>query len=118
MLLSKLVKRLGSYVPKLIRVNISGNIVSWKTARLETHNMEISEHRVADLCEPQKPFYAVIATWQPMWEMKKNCDKLNGELPKWDNSPGLMKELEGLTHKHGRLQNGNPFSINTSATSA
>lgn len=58
--------------------------------------MEQSEKILNDLCEPQKPFFAVIATYQPMWDMKANCDKLNGRMPKIDNSPSLRQELGRL----------------------
>ena len=85
-------------------VHISGNLVSWETAHLETHNMEHSEQNLREMCEPQKPFFAVIATWQPMWDMKMNCDKLNGQMPKMDNSPGLNMELERLIPQKRRPQ--------------
>ena len=83
---------------KYSSADLTGNVVSWlnESAYLETRNMEHSEKILNDLCEPQKPFFAVIPMYQPMWDMKANCDKLNGRMPKIDNSPSLRQELGRL----------------------
>ena len=58
--------------------------------------MERFDVNRADLCNDEKPLYAVLASERSMQEQKLICEHLGGQLPRIDNSLELREHIFGI----------------------
>ena len=62
--------------------------------------MERFDVNRADLCNDEKPFYAVLASERSMQEQKLICEHLGGQLPRIDNSLELREHIFGIIRQN------------------